>query len=108
HWTVSTMQRIAAEPTLAGAAVRFAELAPSYRQIIFPNVSTVITAAVDDSLILANLCQARPVRGAKRGHHKVVPRPRDRVFTVRDELRAPLPLQRSVVVADGSWALGPG
>lgn len=64
------------------------DLAPSYRQIIFANVSTVFSAAVDDSLILANPCRARSVRRPKRGHHKVVPWPRERVLAVRDELPA--------------------
>lgn len=65
-----------------------ADLAPSYRQIIFANVSTVFSAAVDDSLILANPCRARSVRRPKRGHHKVVPWPRERVLAVRDQLPA--------------------
>jgi len=64
------------------------DLAPSYRQIIFANVSTVFSSAVDDSLILANPCRARSVRRPKRGHHKVVPWPRERVLAVRDQLPA--------------------
>ncbi|HEY0888650.1 MAG TPA: single-stranded DNA-binding protein [Nocardioides sp.] len=64
------------------------DLAPSYRQIIFANVSTVFRAAGDDSLILANPSRARSVRRQKRGHHKVVPWPRERVLAVRDELPA--------------------
>lgn len=62
------------------------DLAPSYRQIIFANVSTAFSAAVDDSLIHANPCRARSVRRPKRGHRKVVPWPRKRVLAVRDEL----------------------
>jgi len=44
HWTVSTMQRVAAEPTLAGAALRFANLGipvfpcvPGGKQPLTPN-----------------------------------------------------------------------
>lgn len=72
--------------TIQGWLRTLTDLAPSYRQIIFANVSTVFSAAVDDSLILANPCRARSVRRPRRGHHKVVPWPRDRVLAVRDEL----------------------
>jgi hypothetical protein len=44
HWTVSTMRRVAAEPTLAGAAIRYANLgvpvfpcAPGGKQPLTPN-----------------------------------------------------------------------
>src|SRR5436309_9906569 len=44
HWTVSTMQRVAAEPTLAGAAIRYANLGipvfpcvPGGKQPLTPN-----------------------------------------------------------------------
>ena len=74
--------------TIQGWLRTLADLAPSYRQIIFANVSTVFTAAVDDSLIVANPCRARSVRRPKRGHRKVVPWPRERVLKVRDELPA--------------------
>jgi integrase len=74
--------------TIQGWLRTLTDLAPSYRQIIFANVSTVFTAAVDDALIVANPCRARSVRRPKRGHHKVVPWTRDRVLAVRDELPA--------------------
>lgn len=72
--------------TIQGWLRALSHLAPTYRQVIFANVSTVFTAAVDDSLIIANPCRARSVRRPRRGHHKVVPWPKDRVLAVRDEL----------------------
>jgi len=72
--------------TIQGWLRTLSHLAPTYRQVIFANVSTVFTAAVDDSLIVANPCRARSVRRPRRGHHKVVPWPKDRVLAVRDEL----------------------
>jgi integrase len=54
--------------------------------VIFANVSTVFTAAVDDSLITANPCRARSVRRPQRGHRKVIPWPRGRVLAVLEEL----------------------
>jgi integrase len=74
--------------TVQGWLRTLTSLAPSYRQIIFANVSTVFSAAVDDSLILANPCRARSVRRPRRGHNKVVPWPRERVLAVRAELPA--------------------
>jgi integrase len=62
------------------------ELAPTYRQIIFANVSSVFTAAVDDSLIAANPCRARSVRRPKLDRRKVTPWSKERVLAVRDEL----------------------
>jgi hypothetical protein len=48
--------------TIQGWLRTLTDLAPSYRQIIFANVSTLFTAAVDDALIVANPCRARSVR----------------------------------------------
>ena len=67
-------------------------LASTTRQVIFPNVSTVFTAAVDDSLIVANPCRARSVRRPKVTRRKIVPWPRERVLRVRDELPTPYQL----------------
>jgi integrase len=62
------------------------ELAPTYRQVIFANVSSVFTAAVDDSLIATNPCRAKSVRRPKPDRRKVTPWSRERVLAVRDEL----------------------
>jgi integrase len=61
-------------------------LAPTYQVVIFANVSTVFTAAVDDALIVKNPCRAKSVRRPKAGHTRVVPWTRERVLSVRDEL----------------------
>jgi integrase len=61
-------------------------LAPTYRQVIFANVSSVFTAAVDDSLISANPCRAKSVRRPKLDRRKVTPWPKERVLAVRDQL----------------------
>jgi integrase len=72
--------------TIQGWLRTLSELAPTYRQVIFANVSTVFTAAVDDSLIVSNPCRAKSVRRPKLSHRKIVPWPKDRVLAVRDQL----------------------
>lgn len=62
------------------------DLAPTYRQVIFANVSSVFTAAVDDALISANPCRAKSVRRPKLDRRKVTPWPKERVLAVRDQL----------------------
>jgi integrase len=78
--------------TIQGWLRTLEPLASTTRQVIFANVSTVFTAAVDDSLIVANPCRARSVRRPKVTRRKIVPWPRERVLRVRDELPAPYQL----------------
>ncbi|MFE2440957.1 tyrosine-type recombinase/integrase [Streptomyces sp. NPDC059426] len=60
--------------------------ASSYRRVIFANVSSVLNAAVDDSLLLKNPCKARSVHAPERGAPRVRPWPAERVFAVRAAL----------------------
>ncbi len=63
-----------------------ADLAPTYRKVVFANVSTVFTAAVDDELLPKNPCKAPSVRKPRSDPKKLVPWSRRRVLAVRDEL----------------------
>ncbi|MDQ6527400.1 site-specific integrase [Nocardioides sp. LHD-245] len=62
------------------------ELAPTYQQVIFANVSTVFTAAVDDSLIQKNPCKAPSVRQPKPEQRKLTPWTAGQVTNVRSAL----------------------
>jgi len=62
------------------------ELAPTYQQVIFANVSTVFTAAVDDSLIQKNPCKAPSVRQPKPEQRKLTPWTAEQVTNVRSAL----------------------
>lgn len=63
-----------------------ADLAPTYRKVVFANVSTVFTTAVDDELIPKNPCKAPSVRKPRSDPKKLAPWTRQRVLAVRDEL----------------------
>ena len=73
-------------------------LAPTYRRVLYSNVSTVFTAAVDDKLIQQNPCTAKSVRRPKLDPKKVVPWTLDRVLAVQ----AKLPDRFALVVALGA------
>lgn len=60
--------------------------AASYRRVILANVSTVLSAAVDDERISKNPCKAGSVKAPKREDHKVVPWTVERVAAVREAL----------------------
>ena len=62
------------------------ELAPTYQKVLFANVSTVLTAAVDDSLIQKNPCKAPSVRKPKSEPRKMTPWSPEQVAHVRDAL----------------------
>ena len=62
------------------------ELAATYRQVLFANVSTVLTAAVDDELITKNPCKAPSVSRPKVIPKELRPWTRERVVAVRNEL----------------------
>jgi integrase len=61
-------------------------LASTYRAVIFANVSTVFTAAVEDGLIAKNPCRAKSVRRPKVEQRRLAPWTPDRVLAVRDQL----------------------
>ena len=63
-------------------------LAASYRSVIYANVSTVLTAAVDDELIAKNPCRAGSVRRPKVEPRKVVPWTVDSVLAMHEALSA--------------------
>jgi len=46
---------------------------PDVSQVVFANVATVFTAAVDDDLIAKNPCKAASVRRPKADPRKLVP-----------------------------------
>lgn len=61
-------------------------LAPRYRQVIFANLSTILSAAVDDEIIPKNPCRAPSVTKPRAVRHKVIPWPLERVPAVREAL----------------------
>ncbi len=61
-------------------------LAPSYRRVIYVNVSSIFTAAVDDELLVKNPCRAPSVSRPKVEHRKVTPWERGQVSGVREAL----------------------
>jgi len=52
--------------TIQGWLRTLTDLAPTYRKVVFANVATVFTAAVDDELIAKNPCKAASRYGAPR------------------------------------------
>src|SRR5699024_1512330 len=77
------------------------ELAPTYRRVIFANVSTVLTAAVDDNLIQKNPCKAPSVRQPKVEQRKMTPWSAEQVSRVQGTLP-----DRYALVADLGAGLG--
>lgn len=63
-------------------------LAPTYRRVLYSNVSTVFTAAVDDQKIQRNPCKAASVRRPKLDPRKLVPWTLERVLAVQNHLPA--------------------
>ncbi|NXY94534.1 site-specific integrase [Streptomyces sp. BR123] len=58
----------------------------SYARVIYSNVRSVLSAAVDDALLARNPCAARSVRPPTVDVRRVEPWPAERVFAVRAEL----------------------
>ncbi|MEV7182814.1 site-specific integrase [Kitasatospora sp. NPDC093102] len=58
----------------------------SYARVIFSNVRAVLSAAVDDGILLRNPCVARTVRPPAVGARRVVPWEPERVFAVREAM----------------------
>ncbi|GEJ99318.1 site-specific integrase [Streptomyces sp. 1-11] len=61
-------------------------IGPSYARNIFADVQSVMSAAVDDSLLSRNPCSARSVRRPRPEAHPVVPWAPAQVFAVRAAL----------------------
>lgn len=61
-------------------------VAPAYQRVIFANLSTMLTAAVDDRAIPHNPCRSSSVRAPKPEARRIVPWSRDRVLAVRSAL----------------------
>jgi integrase len=61
-------------------------LAPSYRQVMFIHVQTILNAAVDDEKIRKNPCDASSVRKPQIPPRKVKPWSSEWVHAVRDAL----------------------
>jgi len=72
--------------TIQGWLRTLVDLAPTYRKVVFANVATVFTAAVDDDLIAKNPCKAPSVRRPRADPRKLVPWTTQRVLSMRDEL----------------------
>ncbi|MQY34902.1 putative prophage phiRv2 integrase [Streptomyces sp. RB17] len=61
-------------------------VAPAYQRVIFANLSTMLTAAVDDRLIPENPCRSSSVRAPKLDPRRTVPWSRESVLAVRSAL----------------------
>jgi integrase len=61
-------------------------LAASYRKVLYANVSTIFSAAVDDELLAKNPCRAPSVRRPQVESHKVVPWDSDQVLAMYEAL----------------------
>ncbi|MGH3965289.1 MAG: tyrosine-type recombinase/integrase [Pseudonocardiaceae bacterium] len=80
-------------------------LAPSYRQVMFIHVQTILNAAVDDEKIRKNPCSASSVRKPQIPPRKVKPWPLEWVHAVHDALadryRITVPLGAGVGLRQG-------
>lgn len=76
-------------------------IAPNYVRTVFANLSSILTAAVDDGLIATNPCSARSVKPPARDQRKVIPWSVDQVALVRGALA-----ERYQVAADLGGDLG--
>jgi integrase len=63
--------------------LQVAGLFPTFRAVVFANISAILNAAVDDERIAKNPCHAQTLRPPKTGPSKVVPFTRDQVRTLR-------------------------
>jgi integrase len=76
-------------------------LAPTYQKVIYANVSTIFSAAVDDELLAKNPCRATSVSRPRSDPRKVVPWSGDQVRRVRSALP-----ERYAIVATLGAGLG--
>ncbi|MFE7665993.1 tyrosine-type recombinase/integrase [Streptomyces celluloflavus] len=61
-------------------------LAPAYQKVIFANLCTMLTAAVDDRIIQQNPCRSTSVRAPRPDARRIAPWQRSRVLAVRGAL----------------------
>ncbi|HLL66339.1 MAG TPA: hypothetical protein VK453_11410 [Micromonosporaceae bacterium] len=75
--------------TIREGARRFQEagLAPSYRRILFNDVSSIFNAAVDDKMIASNPFAVKSIRRPKYEPTRVIPRSNGQRITFRDNIR---------------------
>lgn len=63
---------------------RQTEVAPSYCRLLLSNLSTILSAAVEDGLIASNPCAVSSVKAPRVDRHRVVPWSVETVHTVID------------------------
>ena len=82
------LRALAQRPSLVQSWIRGlqGQLAPNYCRTVFANLSAVLTAAVDDGLIVRNPCRAGSVRPPAPDRRKVQPWAAKRVYAVREGL----------------------
>jgi integrase len=64
-------------------ALQERNLAPTYRRVLFANVSAILSAAVDDERIARNPCRAASVRAPRPVSHRIEPWTVETVLAVR-------------------------
>ena len=72
--------------TIQGWLRTLTGLSGNYQKVMYANVSSVFTAAVDDGLIPKNPCKAPSVRRPKSDSRKLKPWTREQAMAVRDQL----------------------
>ncbi|MEX1907171.1 site-specific integrase [Janibacter sp. Y6] len=72
--------------TIQGWLRTLTGLLGNYQKVMYANVSSVFTAAVDDGLIPKNPCKAPSVRRPKSDPRKLKPWTREQAMAVRDQL----------------------
>lgn len=72
--------------TIQGWLRTLTGLSGNYQKVMYANVSSVFTAAVDDGLIPKNPCKAPSVRRPKSDPRKLKPWTREEAMAVRDHL----------------------
>jgi integrase len=69
-------------------ALQQQNVAPTYRRVLFANLSAIFSAAVDDERIAKNPCRAASVRPPRLLARKVTPGPAEHVLAVHQALPA--------------------
>lgn len=69
-------------------ALQQQNVAPTYRRVLFANLSAIFSAAVDDERIAKNPCRAASVRPPRLVARKVTPWSREQVLAIRQALPA--------------------
>jgi integrase len=69
-------------------ALQQQNVAPTYRRVLFANLSAIFSAAVDDERIAKNPCRAASVKPPRLAARKVTPWSRDQVLQVHAALPA--------------------